>query len=142
MLLRLTSICVCILALATGSCAKWRWGKSDTPPSSPTTNPAKEDPQAQVKTLKEELATVKGRNLILAARLEEQLAREQRLSDQVNKLRFLNTQQQMQIEALSDAPAQRDASRERADQLTRQVAELKQRIEELQAVIAEAKASP
>ena len=138
---RLALICACLLAFATGSCTKWRIGKS-SPSSSPTTNTAKEDPQAQVKTLKEDLAAVKSRNLILAARLEEQLAREKRLSEHLNKLRFLNTQQQMQIEALADAPAQRDASRGRAEQLTRQVAELKEHIEELQAVIAEAKASP
>ncbi len=115
-------------------------GCVDSDPGSLKVNPrgGGSDQSRQIDQLKRELDTVKSRNLIITSRLEEQLARERRLADRVNKLKFLNSQQRMQIETLAYAPIQRDANLEKVKQLTQQVDQLQRRIEQLKATIAEA----
>jgi len=110
-------------------------GKNRPLESSTTLHRSESDYASDIRTLKKELEAVKTQNIILAARLEEQLAREKRFSEQVNRLKFLNAQQRVQIEALADAPLQRDASIEEAEQLRAEVDRLKQRVEELKAII-------
>lgn len=115
-------------------------GCVDSDPGSLKANPrgGGSDQSGQIAKLRRELDTVKSRNLIIALRLEEQLGRERRLADRVNKLKFLNSQQMMQIETLAYAPIQRDANLEKVKQLTRQVDQLQRQIEQLKATIAAA----
>ena len=85
---------------------------------------------AQAAKLQGKLDTLKSRNFILAAHLEEQLEREKRLANELNRLRFLSRQQAEQIKVLSGAPAERDAHRQRSKELKAEVARLEQRITE------------
>jgi chromosome segregation ATPase len=89
----------------------------------------------QIKDLKQERDTLKSQNEILTARLEEQLSRENRLAAQVNSLKSRNAQQRVQIEALAEAPIERDAARRQVQQLAEEIVRLKARIGELEAII-------
>ena len=125
------SICALAAVLLSSGCAEDQGLRLPA-----TLHRSESDYRADVNNLKKELEAVKTRDLILAARLDEQLARERRLSDQVNRLKFLNTQQRLQIEALAAAPLQRDASIRKVEQLRAEVDRLKQRVAELKAIIA------
>lgn len=93
-------------------------------------------PPRQIEKLREEISTLKSRNMILAARLEEQLIRERRLSKQVNRLKFFNEQQAEQIVTLADAPVERDRFRKQTNELTREVIRMQKRIDELEQALA------
>ena len=90
-------------------------------------------PASQVPGSNPELDAVKAHNRILAARLVELTDREKRLVKELNRLRFLHVQQQQQIQALADAPAERDALKKRCDALSAEVSRLVERLARLQA---------
>ena len=82
----------------------------------PTTSPA------------DELAAVKADNEILHSQINELRVRERRLSDQLRELKFINAQQTKQIEALADAPEQRDKYKRKAEQLEEEAKRLRDQL--------------
>lgn len=107
-----------VFVLGMGGC---RLKKADTgpdqQPDEPTTKPG-------------QVARLQATTRILEERAEELRQRSSRLSEQVRKLKFLNTQLRKQLEAVGDAPRERDA-------LAKQVARQKIEIDRLQQQIQE-----
>jgi uncharacterized coiled-coil protein SlyX len=104
-------------------------GKPAAPPASPATRPADASALArQVKDLQDELAALKRENAILAAREQELLGRDRALSKELIDLQFAGVQQARTIEALSSAPAERDRYQKQVEELTEEVARLRQQV--------------
>jgi len=124
----LSAILVACSAVAVGGC------EPSAPPPTAATQPAPASAhESEAAGQARELDAAKGQNVILSARLEELLERERRLSDEVNRLKFLNAQQNSQIQALAGAPAERDALREKCRQFEAELSELKAQVQALQA---------
>ena len=129
-------ILLCIpLAVSTG-CGRLRFGSQAPAPGEQEPNPSQDAGH-----LANQLQAATEENLILSARLDEQLGRERRLSAQLSKLKFLNRQQQAQIKALADAPGERDALKKDNERLSGEIDQLKAKIKELAAEIASLKAA-
>jgi len=124
------------LALSVG-CARFRTDGQAAAPVEQEPSGSSSD----ARRLADQLQAAKDANAILAARLDEQLARERRLSDQLSKLKFLTRQQQAQIRALADAPGERDALKKDNEKLSAEIVRLKARIAQLTAEIASLKAA-
>jgi len=120
--------------LATSGCASW-------PRKQAQAAPGRSRSLDETGKLKAELDSLKAENQILHSRLEEQLAREGRLSDRLNRLKFLSAQQQVQIDTLAQAPAARDKYRRQAERLARRVADLQRQIDQLKAANEKLKAT-
>jgi len=118
--------CFCIALLTAGGCDSWRAWKGSAAPLAPPDKPVEKSAASD-----DENTTLKSRNMILEARLAELQGREERLAAEVNRLRFLVRQQENEIAALADAPKQRDVYKKRCESLSREVARLSRRIEEL-----------
>jgi hypothetical protein len=120
------------LAIAVMPCLAAAGGCAATPPSAGTSlaRPGVSDPdsQSQSARLIRELEVAKGEKTILECRLAEQIRRETRLSDEVNRLRSLTDAQDSQIKALANAVRQRDELLERCSLLEAQIALLKSRL--------------
>ena len=84
--------------------------------------------ERRIALLESELTDAKTQNDVLTSQIEEQGAREKRLSDEVNRLRFVNTQLENQVRALASAPIDRDLYKKRCDELTAEVNSLRQRL--------------
>ena len=125
------SICLCVLALTPAACNL----KSANKPEIATNTPSA-DLAGRTKKLEELNATLLSRNRVLSLQLEELLAREKRLAAEVNRLRFLSDQQREQLDALSDAPTERDAYRSQCHELAEKVFQLERQLDELKATIA------
>ncbi len=90
----------------------------------------------EIKKLRGENTALTNEKRLLKERLDEQLAREKRLSAELNRLKYLTARQEVQIKALADAPVERDAYRKRCEELTLQLAQLQKKIAQLQETIA------
>ena len=124
----LPAILVACSAVAVGGC------EPSAPPPTAATQPGPASAhESEAAGQARELDAAKSQNVILSARLEELLERERRLSDEVNRLKFLNAQQDYQIQALAGAPAERDALREKCRQFEAELSELKAQVQALQA---------
>lgn len=86
----------------------------------------------QIKSLQKENVRLKTRNLILTSRLDELSGRDNRLSEQIARLRSLNAKQQEQIKALTEASDKQDAYKKESEKLTLEVSRLRKRIAELE----------
>ncbi|HUT60031.1 MAG TPA: hypothetical protein VNA25_19470 [Phycisphaerae bacterium] len=89
---------------------------AEAQPGEPATGPA------------DDLASLKAENEILRSELDELRVRERRLAEQLKDLKFLNAQQLKQIEALADAPEQRDQYKAKAEQLEQELKRLKDQL--------------
>jgi hypothetical protein len=121
---RLAIVASCLVALA--GCAG-----SVPPADSRPAEVSASDEDLQVARLIREMGAIKGEKIIAEARLAEQLRRESRLSDEVNRLRFLTDRQDSQIKALANAARQRDELQERCSLLEERIASLTGRLAEL-----------
>lgn len=109
-------------------------GCGDPPPSSyapllpnlasqPTTAPS-EELQAENLRLRAEIR-------VLEQERDDLLKREERLAAELRNLKFLSEQQAKQLEAVADAPKQRDYYRRQAEKLTAEKEELLKQAQEL-----------
>jgi len=128
MRIRAIVTCLCIALPTVGGCNSWRAWRRPASPAAPQDEPIDRPGASDT-----ENASLKSRNIILEARLSELQAREERLAAEVNRLRFLVRQQAKQIDALADAPEQRDIYKKRYESLLKKVARLSRQIDELEA---------
>lgn len=99
-------------------------------------SPEQDELAEQVARLKAGNAALRSEQALLQSRVKELLAREQLLSNEVNRLRFMNAQQQKQIRALAQAPADRDRYQAQAEKLTLEAARLRKEVQTLRRTIA------
>ena len=85
--------------------------------------------------LKEQIASLEAEKKVLTSRLEELSAREKVLAGKVRELQFVNARQAEQIEALAEAPAERDLYKARAQKLQLDVTHLTRRLAELERTV-------
>ena len=138
-----------LLCLTSSGCKDWgkkiNWptwpGRQDPnspsaetgdPSQDPQTQPASEDANAPPLSPKDaEIQRLRTDISLLRGELAELRVREKRLVDEVNQLKFLNTQLQAQVKALADAPGQRDKLMEKVKLLRAEIEALKKRLPKL-----------
>lgn len=121
-----------MVLLNLSGCEKWQVGNAPVQESKDQPNT-----QAKVDSLTLMLRSAENQNRILSARLDEQLARETRLSEQVNKLKRENLRYRARMEVLaSTMTAERAegtaASQAEIDRLKDQIRQLKAKIDAMQ----------
>jgi len=89
----------------------------------------------QPQQLKEQIASLEAEKKVLTSRLEELSTREKVLAGKVRELQFVNTRQAEQIQALAEAPAERDLYKARAQKLQLDVTRLTRRLAELERTV-------
>jgi predicted RNase H-like nuclease (RuvC/YqgF family) len=119
-----------VFVLGMGGC---RFKNADTTadqqPDEPTTKPG-------------QVARLQATTRILDDRAEELRQRSSRLAEQVRQLKFLNTQLRKQLEAVGDAPRERDALGEQVARQKTEIDRLQQRIQELEQRLAVSSSGP
>jgi chromosome segregation ATPase len=81
------------------------------------------------KKLQADVSTLTSQNTILDARVKELLAREDRLTQEINNLKLDNISLRKQVEVISDVPAQRDRLQLQLDTAQKKIAELEDQLE-------------
>jgi len=117
------SACIVLVALGAFGCVP--------PPDEPAAAPAPAD-AGKLRQLRSEAATLQADNAILRDRIEELKGRADALAERLRKLQFVNDQQKKQIEILGETVIERDEYKAEIEKLTRQVADLRKTIVELQ----------
>ena len=105
--------------------------KTAKPQPTPQTQPAREDAKPAPTPEEVKIRSLEISNLLLREELAELRTREKRLADEVNQLKFLNSQLQEQVKALADAPGERDRLKRKVSLLLAEIEQLKKRIEKL-----------
>jgi len=91
---------------------EWNWFQRPRPAPAPTSAPAAEKPISP-----EEAATLRSENAALRGQLDEMKIRSARLEREINDLQVLVSGHDKTIQALADAPAQRDTYKRQVDDL-------------------------
>ena len=104
---------------------------SAEPQPTPQTQPAPKDAKPTLTPEEVKLRSREISNLLLREEMIELRAREKRLTNKVNQLKFLNSQLQEQVKALADAPGERDRREKQVRLLKAEIEQLKKRIEKL-----------
>ena len=109
-----------LVLLAAGGC-KWKRVEAVAPqePEPPTTQPSRAD-------------ELEAKVHILNARIEEIRKRSDRLTEEVGRLKFLNTQLRKQLAAVGEAPRERDLLKQQVLRQEAEIDRLKKRIAELE----------
>jgi len=124
------SACFLALALAAGGCAEFTF------PGAPGADKRKEDPKTtelarKVSELEKANSALRSERSMLVLRVQELEAREKALSAELRRVQFMNRQQEHQIKALADAPAERDRSKQLAESLRAEVELLRAEVRRL-----------
>ena len=90
------------------------------------------DMRKRLRELEARLGVERTNNEALAGRINELVLRDRELTDRIAKLNLIKEQQERQIETLKSAPAERDAYRKLAQQLTLEVKRLAEKVQELE----------
>jgi len=104
------------------------WAAGCQPP--PIAPPAQPD---RAERLERELGAAKAEVSMLTARIAELEERGERLARELERVRFLKDQQDVQIKVLAGAIEERDRCKVRVEVLTAEVERLNQRLAELEA---------
>lgn len=81
------------------------------------------------KKLQGDVETLTSQNAVLDGRVKELLAREDRLTQQLNAMRLDNSKLKEQVEVLGDVPAQRDRYKLQLDSAQKKISELQNELE-------------
>ncbi len=123
-----------LLLLLAGGCS---FPSAEGPGAAEPADPVQEvgELHKQARQLEATVASLEDEKQMLNARLKELSAREEELTARVNRLQLINLEQEKQIEALRDAPAERDKYKARVDVLTVEVNALARRVTELRTTL-------
>ena len=129
---RILNILLITIAIGVGGC---NFGEDDADSPQPTSPSVRAARNERIRQLEEEL-DVRDRQ---TGELRDRAAQ---LARQIKKLKFLNEQLQRQLDAVGDAPRQRDKFKQQVAEKQLEIDRLKSRIERLERAVAPATSGP
>lgn len=130
MMMRLIVILVLLWAAALSGCQDgWTWQRLGPKPQATT---ARSPAAAVIAEKDQRIRQLEGEVVAVQARVEELRQRAARLEDQVRKLEFMNDQLARQLDAVGQAPRERDLALTHLEEAQADVQLLRQRVNDLE----------
>jgi chromosome segregation ATPase len=105
------------------------------PEPEPQTPNREADLTAEVRVLQDRVEKLQARNKLLSLRVDELSAREGKLSERLQRAEFVRDRLEVQLDAVRDAPRQRDHYRQRVELLSIENERLAKKVTELQSLV-------